>query len=227
MTQSNLSTKQKQTQRHREQTFGCLVWGWGGGFSSVQSLSCVRLFVTPWSTPHQASLSIINSRSPPQTHVHWVSDAIQQSHPLLSPSPPAFNLSQHQGHFKWVSSWHQVPKYWSFGFNISPSSEHPGLISFRMDWLDLLAVHGTLKSLLQHRSSKVSILWCSAFFTVQLSQPYMTTGKTIALTWWTFGVGGGRMNWEFRISRCKLWHYIWKRQTRFYCIACRTIFNIL
>ena len=121
-----------------------------------------------------------------QTHVHWVSDAIQPSHPLLSPSLPALNLSQHQGLFKWVSSPHQWPKYWSFSFNISPSNEHPGLTSFRMDWLDLLAVQGTLKSLLQQHSTKASILLCSAFFIVQLSHPYMTTGKTIALTRQTF-----------------------------------------
>ena len=121
-----------------------------------------------------------------QTHVYRVSDAIQPSHPLSSPSPPALNLSQIQGLFKWVSSLHQVPKYWSFSFNISPSNEHPGLISFRMDWLDLLAVQGTLKSLLQHHSSKASILPHSAFYIVQLSDPYMTTGKTIALTRLTF-----------------------------------------
>ena len=121
-----------------------------------------------------------------QTHVHWVSDAIQPSHPLLSPSPPSLNLSQHEGLFQWVSSSHQVAKYWRFSFNISPSNERSGLISFRMDWLDLLAVQGTLKSLLQHHSSKASILPCSAFFTVQLSHPYMTTGKTIALTRRTF-----------------------------------------
>ena len=120
-----------------------------------------------------------------QTHVHWVSDAIQPSHPLPSPYSPAFNLSQHQGLFKWVSFSHQVAKYWSFSFNISPSNEHPGLISPRMDWLDLLAVQGTLKSLLQHHSSKASVLRCSALFIVQLSHPYMTTGKTIALTRWT------------------------------------------
>ena len=117
-----------------------------------------------------------------QTHIHRVCDAIQPSHPLVSPSPPARNLSQHQGlssestlHMGW-------PKYWSFSFSIIPSKEIPGLISFRMDWLDLLAVQGTLKSLLQHHSSKASILRCSALFTVQLSHPYMTTGKTIALT---------------------------------------------
>ena len=115
-----------------------------------------------------------------QTQVHQVGDAIQPSHPLSSPSPPALNLSQNQGVFQWVSSYIRWTKYWSFSFNISPSNEHPGLISFRMDWLDLLAVQGTFKSLLQHHSSKASILWRSAFFIVQLSHPYMTTGKTIA-----------------------------------------------
>ena len=121
-----------------------------------------------------------------QTHVHWVSDAIQPSHPRSFPSPPApippsirvfFNEST--VHIRW-------PKYWSFSFSISPSNEHSGLIFFRVDWLDLLAVQGTLKILLQHHSSKASILQCSAFFTVQLSHPYMTTGKTIALTKRTF-----------------------------------------
>ena len=121
-----------------------------------------------------------------QTHVHGVGDAIQPSHPLSPPSPPAFNLSQHQGLFQWVSSSHQVAKDWSFSFSISPSNEYPGLISFRMGWLGLLAVQGTLKSLLQHCSSKLSILRCSAFFIVQLSHPYMTTVKTIALTRRTF-----------------------------------------
>ena len=121
-----------------------------------------------------------------QTHVHWVSDAIQSSDPLSSPSPPTFNLSQHQGLFKWVSSLHQEAKVLSFIYSIGPSNEYSGLISFRMDWLDLLAVQGTLKSLLQHHSSKASIVRCSAFLIVQLSHPYMTTGKTIALTRWTF-----------------------------------------
>ena len=121
-----------------------------------------------------------------QTHVHWVSDAIQPSHPLSSPSPPALNLSQHQGLFKWVSSLHQVAKVLESQLQHHPSNENPGLISFRMDWLDLLAVQGTLKSLLQYHSSKASILLCSAFFIVQLLQPYVTTGKTIALTRWTF-----------------------------------------
>ena len=121
-----------------------------------------------------------------QTHVHQVCDAIQPSHPLSIPSP-ALNLSQHQGLFSESALHMRWPKYWSFSFNISPSNEHPGLISFRMDWLDLLAVQGTLKSLLQHHSSKASILRrSSAFFTVQLSHPYMTTGKTIALTRRTF-----------------------------------------
>ena len=114
-----------------------------------------------------------------QTLVHRVGDAIQPSHPLLSLSPPASNLSQHQNESTLRMTW---PKYWSFSFSIIPSKEHPGLISFRMDWLDLLAVQGTLKRLLQHHSSKASILWRSGFFTVQLSHPYMTTGKTTALT---------------------------------------------
>ena len=120
-----------------------------------------------------------------QTHVHRVGDAIQPSHPLSSPSPhapipPSIRVFSNELslHMRW-------PKYWSFSFSIIPSKEHPGLISFRMDWLDLLAVQGTLKSLLQHHSSKASILQCSAFFIVQFSHPYMTTGKTIALTRWT------------------------------------------
>ena len=121
-----------------------------------------------------------------QTYVRRVGDAIQPSHPLSSPSPPAFNLSQHQGLFQWVSSSHQVAKVLSFNFTISPSNKYSGLISFRMDWLDLLAVQGTLMSLLQHHNWKASILQCSAFFIVQLSHPYMTTGKTIALTRRTF-----------------------------------------
>ena len=121
-----------------------------------------------------------------QIHVHWVGDAIQPSHPLSSPSPPALNLSQHPGLCQWVSSAHQVAKYWRFSFSISPSNEYSGLISFRVDWLDLLVVQGTLKSLLQHYSLKASILWCSAFFMVQLSHPYMITRKTIALTIQTF-----------------------------------------
>ena len=117
-----------------------------------------------------------------QTHIHWVGDAIQPSHPLSSPSPPAPNPSQHQSLFQWVNSLHRWPKYWSFSFSIILSKEHPGPVSFRMDRLYLLAVQGTLKSLFQNHSSKASVLQHSDFFIVQLSHPYMTTGKTIALT---------------------------------------------
>ena len=120
-----------------------------------------------------------------QTHVHRVSNNIQPSHPLLSPLlpsiPPSIRVFSNESvlSIRW-------PKDWSFSFSISLSNEYSGLISFRMDWLDLLAIQGTLKSLLQHHSSKASVLWCSAFFIVQLSHPYVTTGKTIALTRWTF-----------------------------------------
>ena len=154
-------------------------------FSSVQLLSCVQLFATPWTAALQASLSITNSRACSNSCPSG-GDAVQPSHLLSSPSPPAFNLSQHQDlsnesvfHIRW-------PKYWSFSFSISPSNEYSGLFSFRIDWFDLLAVQGTLKSLLQHHSSKASILQHSGFFRVQLSHPYMTTGKTIALTRQTF-----------------------------------------
>ena len=138
-------------------------------FSSVQSLSCVRLFATPWTaggSPCRTPGLPVHHQLPEftQTHAHWVGDVIQPSHPLSSTSPPAFNLSQHQGLFKWGSSSHRWPKYWSFSFNISPSNEYSGLFSFRMDWLDLLTVQGTLKSLIQHHSLKVSILRRSAFF---------------------------------------------------------------
>ena len=114
-----------------------------------------------------------------QTHVHQVSDAIQPSHPLSSPSPPAHNPSQHQSLSNESTLRIKWPKYWSFSFSIIPSKEIPGLISFRMDWLDLLAVQGTLKSPLQHHSSKASILWRSAFFTIQLSHPYILKGSQI------------------------------------------------
>ena len=117
-----------------------------------------------------------------QTHVHRVSDAIQPSHPLSSPSPPALNPSQHQGLFKWVSSSHQVAKVLEFQLQHQSFQWTPRLISFRMDWLEFLEVQGTLKSLLQHQSSKASIFQHSAFFIVQLSHPYMTTEKTTALT---------------------------------------------
>ena len=115
-----------------------------------------------------------------QTHVHWVSDVIRPSHPLLSPSPPAFNLSQHQGLFKWVSQFFASgsQKYWRFTFSIIPSNEHSGLISFRMDWLDLLAVSQESSPTPQFKSIN---LWRSAFFIVQLSHPYMTAGKTMCL----------------------------------------------
>ena len=154
-------------------------------FSSVQSLSRVRLFVTPWAAAHQASPSITNSRG--LLKLMSIESVMPSNHlilcrPLLLPSIfPSIRVFSNESalRIRW-------PKYWSFSFNISPSNEQPGLISFRMDWLDLLAVQGTLKSLLQHHSSKASILWHSAFFIVHLSHPYMTTGKTIALTKWTF-----------------------------------------
>ena len=121
-----------------------------------------------------------------QTHIHWIGNAIQPSHLLSSPSPLALNLSQHQGLSNESALRIRQPTFWSFSSNISPSNEFPGLISFRIDWLHLLAVQGTLKSLLQQHSSKASILQHSSFFIVELSHPYMTTGKTIALTRWTF-----------------------------------------
>ena len=155
-------------------------------FSSVQSLSRVWLFATPWTTARQVSLSITNSHSLPKLmSIESVmpSNHLILCHPLLLlPSIfPSIRVFSNESalHIRW-------PKYWSFSFNIIPSKEHPRLISFRVDWLDLPVVQGTLKSLLQHHSSKASILWWSAFFIVQLSHPYMTTGKTIALTRWTF-----------------------------------------
>ena len=154
-------------------------------FTSVQLLSCVRLFTAPWIAARQASLSITISGSPLKlTSIELV---MPSSHLilcrllfLLPPIPPSIRVFSNEStlRLRW-------PKYWSSSFSISPSKEHPGLISFRMDWLDLLAVQGTRKSLLQHHSSKAAILQCSAFFTVQLSHPHMTTGKTIALTRWT------------------------------------------
>ena len=146
---------------------------------SVQSLSRVRLFATPWITARQASLSITNFQS--LLKLISIESVMPSSHLilchpllLLLPIPPSIRVFSNEStlHMRW-------PKYWSFSFSISPSNEHLGLISFRMDWLDLLAIQGTLKSLLQHHSSKASILWHSTFFTVQLSHPYMTTGKTI------------------------------------------------
>ena len=153
-------------------------------FSSVQSLSHVRLFVTPWTAACQASLSITNSWSPPKPMS--IKSVTPSSHLILChPLLLLLSIFPSVGVFSNGSALRiRWPKYWSF--NISPTNEHPGLISFRMDWLDFLAVQGTLKRLLQHHSSKASILRRSAFFTVQLSHPYMTTGKTIALTRWTF-----------------------------------------
>ena len=155
-------------------------------FSSVQSLSRVRLFATPQTAACQASLSITNSQSLPKLmsiEAVMPSNHLILCHPLLLlPSIfPSIRVFSKESALciRW-------PKYWSFSFNISPSSEHSELISFRMDWLNLLAVQGTLKSLLQHHSSKASIRRHSAFFTVQLSHPYMTTGKTIAFSRWTF-----------------------------------------
>ena len=155
-------------------------------FSPVQLLSRVWIFATPWTAALQASLSITNCWSLFKlTSLESVmtSNHLILCHPLpLLPSIfPSIRVFSNKSvlSIRW-------PKGWSFSFNISPSNEHPGLISFRMDWLDLLAVEGTLKSLLQHHTSKASILWCSAFFIVKFSHPYMTTGKTIALIRWTF-----------------------------------------
>ena len=160
--------------------------------NSVQLLSHVQLVATPWTAARQASLSITNSWSwwTYSNYVHQVGDGIQPSHPLLSPSPPAFNLSQNQGLFKWVSSSHQVAQ------SIGVSS---GLISFRMEWLDLLAVQGTLKSLLQHHSSKVSILLHSTFFIVQLSHPYM----------WRVWKGKKKdtERWSAHVGRCPICYW--------------------
>ena len=153
--------------------------------ASVQFSSVTQLCPTLCNTMNHSTPGLpVHHQLPEftQTHVHRVSDAFQPSHLLSSPSPPAFIFPSIRVFANESALRIRWPKYWSFSFSISPSKEHPGLVSFRMDWLDLLAVQGTLKSLLQHHSSKPSILWHSAFFTVQLSHPYMTTGKTIALT---------------------------------------------
>ena len=159
----------------------CYKMFWLGNtqFTSVQLLSRVQLFPSPWTAARQASLSITNSQMSFQTHVHWVGDAIQPSHPLSSlmllpsifPSITVFS-NESVFHIRW-------PKHWNF--RISPSNKYSGLISFRIDWFDL-SIQGTLKNLLQHHSSKASIVRCSAFFIPQLSHPYLTTGKAIALT---------------------------------------------
>ena len=155
-------------------------------FSSIQLLSCVQLFVIPWTAAHQASLSITSSQS--LLKLMTIELLMPSNHFILC---RPFILPPSIFHSIRVFSSESVPcirwpKYWSFSFNISLSNEHPGLISFRMDCLDFLEVQGTRKSLLQHHSSKASILWCSAFFTVQLSHPYLTNGKTKALTRGTF-----------------------------------------
>ena len=163
---------------------GYLFWSIVAVCCSVAS--CVRLFATLWTVAHQASLSITNSQS--LLKLISIRSVMPSNHlllcrPLLFPPSifPSLRVFSHESalRIRW-------PNYWSFSFNISPSNEHPGLISLRMDWLDLLTVQGTLKSLFQHYSSKASILQCSAFFIVQFSHPYMTTGKTIALTRRTF-----------------------------------------
>ena len=154
-------------------------------FNSVQLLSRVWLFVTPWITARQASLSIISSWSLLRLmsiELVMLSNHLILCHPLLLPPSVFSNIRVFSNESVLCIKW---PKYWSFSFSISPSSEYSGLISFRMDWLDLLAVQG-VKTLLHHHSSKAPILRCSAFFIVQLSHLYMTTGKTIALTRWTF-----------------------------------------
>ena len=154
--------------------------------SSVQSLSRVQIFATPWTVAHQASLSFTNSQS--LLKLMSISSLIPCNHlilcrPLLFPPSifPSirFFFNETALRIRW-------PKYWSFSFSISASDEYSGLISFRMDWLDILSVQRTLKSLLQHHSSRVTVFWHSTFFIVQLSHPYMTTGKTIAVTRWTF-----------------------------------------
>ena len=160
---------------------------WGG--TLVQSLSCVRLFATTWTAAHQVSLSVTNSQS--LLKLMSVESVMLSNHlilcrpllflPSVFPSIRVFS-SESVLHIRW-------PKYWSFSFSISPSNEYPGLISFRMDWLDLLAVQGTLKSLFQHHSSKASILRCSAFFIVQLSHPYMTTGSNVSAFEYAIQVG--------------------------------------
>ena len=155
-------------------------------FNLVQLLSHVLLFVTPWTTAHQALLSITSSRSLPKfmsIELVMPSNHLIPCHPLLL-LPSIFpSIRDFSNESALCIRW---PKYWSFSFSISPSNEYSGLISFRMDWLNLLEVQGTLRSLLQHHSSNASILQCSVFFIFQLSHPYMTTGKTTALTRWTF-----------------------------------------
>ena len=180
MSNLNFLLLHKLSHSHRFQGLGCKHLS--VQFSSVQSLSRVQLFTTPWTAAHQASLSITNSQSPPKPmsiELVMLSNHLILCRPLLLlPSIfPSIKVFPNESALR--MRW---PKYWSFSFNVSPSNEHSGLISFRMDWLDLLGVQGTLESLLQHHSLKASILRSSAFFIVQLSHSYTTTGKTIALT---------------------------------------------
>ena len=183
-------------------------------FSSLQSLSCVRLFATPWIAARQASLSITNSRS--SLKLMSIESVMPSSHLilcrpllLLPPIPPSIRVfsSESTLRMRW-------PKYWSFSFSIIPSKEHPGLISFTMDWLNLLAVQGTLKSLLQHHSSKASILQCSVFFTVQLSHPYMTTGKTLALTRRTFVGKVVSLLLNMLSTKSLIWRFLIKKSSK-------------
>ena len=156
-------------------------------------LSHVRLFVTPWTIYGMPGFPVHHQLLElAQTHVHQVGDTIKPFHPLSSPSPPAFSLSPNQCFSNESAFCIRWPKYWSFSFSINPSSEYSGLVSFRIDWFDLLAVQGTLRSLLQHSSTKASVLWCSPFFMVQLSYPFMTTGKTITLTRPDYSLGKNR-----------------------------------
>ena len=173
-------TKNKKIHPHQQNSFFPLASVCD--FSSVQSLSRVLLFATPWTTACQAPLPTTSTQSLPKPmfiELMMPSNHLILCRPLLLPPSifPSIRVFSNESalHMRW-------PKYWSFSLKISPTNEHPGLISFRMDWLDLLAIQGTLKNLLQHHSSKASILLRLAFFIVQLSYPYMTTGKTIALT---------------------------------------------
>ena len=191
-------------------------------FSSVQSLSHVRLFATPWTAARQASLSITNSWSSPK--LMRIELVMPSSHlilccpllllPSIFPSIRGFSNKS-----ALLIRW---PKYWSFSFNISPSNEQSGLISFRMDWMDLLAVQGTLKSLLQHHRTKASIIWCSAFFMVQLSHPYITSRKTIALTKRTFD--GKVMSLLFNML-FRFISFSSKEQVSFNFLAAATIYS--
>ena len=170
-----------------------------------------------WSTPAFPVLHHLLEFA--QTHVHWVSDAIQPSHPLSPPSPPALVFPSIRVFSNESALSIRWPKYWSFSFSISPSNEYSGLISFRIDWFDLLAVQGTLKSLLQHYNSEASILQYSAFFTVQLSHPFTTTGKTIALTIQTFI--GKVMFLLFNVLSRFVLRLLWWLRQKGICLQCR------